>query len=602
MTNIEDYALLGDLHTAALVSREGSVDWLCLPRFDSGACFAALLDTPEAGRWLLAPAAGGACTRRRYRGDTLVLESEWDTPDGTVRLIDFMPPRGQAPDIVRIVEGVSGCVPMVSELRLRFDYGQVVPWVRNVGGAIEAVAGPDSAWLRTPAPLEGRDHRTISEFSVRAGDTVPFVLTWAPSHVSRPKPVDPGRALADTVDFWERWSKRSTITGPWRDDVQRSLIVLKALTYRPTGGIVAAVTTSLPEQLGGPRNWDYRYCWLRDATFTLQALLAAGYVEEATAWREWLLRAVAGDPSRLQIMYGLDGSRRLPETTLPWLAGYEGSTPVRTGNAAAGQLQLDVWGEVLDGLHFARQADLGKPDDAWDLQVALMDYLEGHWNDPDNGLWEMRGPRRHFTHSKVMAWVAADRMARAVRAGGLPGPVRRWERLRSAIHSDVLTNGFDARRGTFVQSYGSKELDASLLLIPRVGFLPGTDPRVTATIEAIQQELTQDGLVLRYRTETSGDGLPAGEGVFLACSFWLVDALNYAGRTTEATALFERLLALRNDVGLLSEEWDPITRRQLGNTPQAFSHFALVVSALQLAQHPVTNTTDRARQVDTVGA
>jgi GH15 family glucan-1,4-alpha-glucosidase len=587
MTRIEDYALLGDLHTAALVSREGSVDWLCLPRFDSGACFAALLDTAEAGRWLLAPAAGGSCTRRRYRGETLVLESEWDTPEGTVRIIDFMPPRGQAPDIVRIVQGVSGAVPMVGELRLRFDYGQIIPWVRNVGGAIEAVAGPDSAWLRTPAPLEGRDNRTISEFTVRAGDTVPFVLTWAPSHVSRPKPVDAARALAETVDFWERWSERSTVTGRWRDDVQRSLIVLKALTYRPTGGIVAAVTTSLPEQLGGPRNWDYRYCWLRDATFALQALLAAGYVDEATAWREWLLRAVAGDPGKLQIMYGLDGTRRLPETTLPWLAGYEGSTPVRTGNAAAGQLQLDVWGEVLDGLHFARQADISKPDDAWDLQIALMDYLEGHWTDTDNGLWEMRGPRRHFTHSKVMAWVAADRMARAIRDDGLPGPVRRWERLRNAIHAEVLANGYDARRGTFVQSYGSTELDASLLLIPRVGFLPGTDPRVIATVEAVQRDLTQDGLVLRYRTETSEDGLPAGEGVFLACSFWLVDALNYAGRTTEATILFERLLALRNDVGLLSEEWDPVTRRQLGNTPQAFSHFALVVSALQLGhEHP----------------
>ncbi|TCO28098.1 GH15 family glucan-1,4-alpha-glucosidase [Kribbella steppae] len=587
MTNIEDYALLGDLHTAALVSREGSVDWLCLPRFDSGACFAALLDTSEAGRWLLAPAAGGSCTRRRYRGDTLVLESEWDTAEGTVRIIDFMPPRGQAPDVVRIVQGVSGAVPMVGELRLRFDYGQIIPWVRNVGGTIEAVAGPDSAWLRTPAPLEGRDNRTISEFTVRAGDTVPFVLTWAPSHLSRPKPVDAVRALADTIDFWERWSERSTVTGRWRDDIQRSLIVLKALTYRPTGGIVAAATTSLPEQLGGPRNWDYRYCWLRDATFTLQALLAAGYGDEATAWREWLLRAVAGDPSKLQIMYGLDGTRRLPETSLPWLAGYEGSTPVRTGNAAAGQLQLDVWGEVLDGLHLARQADISKPDDAWDLQVALMDYLEGHWKDTDNGLWEMRGPRRHFTHSKVMAWVAADRMARATHDSGLPGPVRRWEYLRGAIHTDVLTNGYDARRGTFVRSYGSTELDASLLLIPRVGFLSGTDPRVIATVEAIQRELTQDGLVLRYRTESSEDGLPAGEGAFLACSFWLVDALNHAGRTTEANILFERLLALRNDVGLLSEEWDPVTRRQLGNTPQAFSHFALVVSALQLGrEHP----------------
>jgi GH15 family glucan-1,4-alpha-glucosidase len=582
VTRIEDYALLGDLHTAALVSRAGSVDWMCVPRFDSPACFAALLDTAEAGRWLLAPAGGGRCSRRRYRGDTLVLETEWDTPEGTVRVVDFMPPRGEAPDIVRIVQGLSGAVPMVGELRLRFDYGHVVPWVRNVGGAIEAVAGPDAAWLRTPAPLEGRDHRTVSEFTVRAGESVPFVLTWSPSHVRRPRPVDPFRALADTVGFWERWSAGSSVTGRWRDAVQRSLIVLKALTYAPTGGIVAAVTTSLPEQPGGPRNWDYRYCWLRDATYTLQALLAAGYVDEAKAWREWLLRAVAGDPGSLQIMYGVDGIRRLPELTLPWLSGYEGSTPVRTGNAAAGQLQLDVWGEVLDGLHLARRAGIGPHDDAWDLQVALMDHLEGHWRDTDNGLWEMRGPRRSFTHSKVMAWVAADRMVRAVRDSGLPGPVRRWERLRDAIHADVLTYGYHQERGTFVQSYGGTELDASLLLIPRVGFLPGTDPRVLGTIDAIQRELTEDGLVLRYRTDTAADGLPSGEGVFLACSFWLVDALHFAGRDKDAIDLFERLLSLRNDVGLLSEEWDPTTARQLGNTPQAFSHFPLVVSALQL--------------------
>jgi GH15 family glucan-1,4-alpha-glucosidase len=585
MSRIEDYALLGDLHSAALVSRKGSVDWLCVPRFDSAACFAALVDTPEAGRWLLAPAAGGTCARRQYRGDTLVLQTEWDTPEGTVRVVDFMPPRGEAPDIVRIVQGVTGAVPMYGELRLRFDYGQVVPWVRNVGGAIEAVAGPDAAWLRTPAPLVGRDGRTVSEFTVRAGDTVPFVLTWAPSHVSPPGPVDASQALAETVEFWERWSARSSVTGPWRDAVQRSLIVLKALTYAPTGGIVAAVTTSLPEQLGGRRNWDYRYCWLRDATYTLQALLAAGYSEEASAWREWLLRAVAGDPGKLQIMYGVDGTRRLPELALPWLSGYESSAPARVGNAAAGQLQLDVWGEVLDGLHLAREADMSTPDDAWDLQVALMEHLEGAWRDTDNGLWEVRGPRRHFTHSKVMAWVAADRMVRAVRDSGLPGPVRRWERLRDAIHADVLTHGYNAGQRTFVQYYGGTELDASLLLIPRVGFLPGTDPRVLGTVDAIQRELTQDGLVLRYRTDRTNDGLPAGEGVFLACSFWLVDALHSAGRDKDATELFERLLALRNDVGLLSEEWDPGTQRQLGNTPQAFSHFALVVSALQLHDH-----------------
>jgi GH15 family glucan-1,4-alpha-glucosidase len=582
MTRIEDYAVLGDLHTAALVSREGSLDWLCVPRFDSAACFAALLDTPEAGRWLLAPAAGGRCSRRHYRGDTLVLDTEWDTCEGSVRIVDFMPPRGEVPHIIRIVQGLSGAVPMYGELRLRFDYGQTIPWVRHIGDAIEAVAGPDAAWLRTPAPLEGRDHRTVSEFTVRAGDLVPFVLTWAPSHANRPEPADPLPALRATLDFWQQWSASSSVTGRWRDAVQRSLIVLKALTYAPTGGIVAAATTSLPEQPGGPRNWDYRYCWLRDATYTLQALLAAGYVDEATAWREWLLRAVAGDPNRLQVMYGLDGTRRLPETSMPWLAGYEGSTPVRSGNAAAGQLQLDVWGEVLDGLHLARQADITRADDAWDLQVALMEFLEGHWRDTDHGLWETRGPRRHFTHSKVMAWVGADRMVRATHDSGLPGPVRRWKALRDEIHTDVLTHGYSPDLGSFVQCYGGTDLDASLLLIPRVGFLPGDDPRVLGTIEAIQRTLTQDGLVLRYRTDTANDGLPGREGVFLACSFWLVDALHSAGRAKQAGELFERLLSLRNDVGLLSEEWDPVTRRQLGNTPQAFSHFALVVSALQL--------------------
>ena len=598
---IEDYALLGDLHTAALVGRDGSIDWMCVPRFDSPACFAALLDTPEAGRWLLAPAAGGRCARRRYRGDSLVLETDWDTSEGSVRVVDFMPPRGESPHVVRLVQGIRGAVPMVGELRLRFDYGHVTPWVRNVGGAIEAIAGPDAAWLRTPAPLEGRDLRTVSEFVVRAGDSVPFTLSWAPGHLPTPAPIDPQQALADTVDFWQRWSARSSATGHWRDAVQRSLIVLKALTYAPTGGIVAAVTTSLPELPGGPRNWDYRYCWLRDAAFTLQALLAAGHADEALAWREWLLRAVAGDPARLQIMYGVDGTRRLPELTVPWLAGYQGSTPVRTGNAAAGQLQLDVWGEVLDRLHLARQANMAG-DDAWDLQVALMNHLEGHWRDPDNGLWEMRGPRRNFTHSKVMAWVAADRMVRAVRETGLPGPVQRWERLRDQIHTEVLARGYNAERRTFVQSYGGTELDASLLLIPRVGFLPGTDPRVLGTIEAIQRELTCNGLVRRYRTNVTDDGLPAGEGVFLACSFWLVDALHYAGRETEAIALFERLLSLRNDVGLLSEECDPVTGHQLGNTPQALSHFPLVVSALQLHHRRPTAATSRCTIADNVPA
>jgi GH15 family glucan-1,4-alpha-glucosidase len=583
MTRIEDYAMLGDLHTAALVSNTGSVDWLCFPRFDSPACFAALVDTPDAGRWLLAPAAGGPCSSRRYRDDTLVLETEWITSEGRVRVVDFMPPRGHAADLVRIVEGISGAVPMFGELRLRFDYGRVMPWVRRRGHRIEAVAGPDAVWLTTPAPTEGREWSTVSEFTVRAGDRVHFVLTWVPSHHRAPAMVDAENALRDTVSFWESWSASGTpLTGRYAEPVRRSLITLKALTYAPTGGIVAAPTTSLPEQLGGPRNWDYRYCWLRDASYTLQALLAAGYETEAKAWREWLLRAVAGDPATLQIMYGVDGTRRLPELELPWLSGYEKSAPVRTGNAAADQLQLDVWGEVLDALHLARQASIGAQDSAWQLQVALLTYLQGHWQDPDNGLWEMRGARRHFTHSKIMAWVAADRMVRGARTHHLPGPVDRWEQLRDTIHAEVLANGYNDQLGTFVQSYGSTALDASLLLIPRVGFLAPDDPRVIGTIDAIQRELTQDGFVLRYHTQSSDDGLPAGEGVFLACSFWLVDALHGVGRQTQAIALFDRLLALRNDVGLLSEEWDPAARRQLGNTPQAFSHFPLVVSALQL--------------------
>ena len=488
-------------------------------------------------------------------------------------------------DIVRIVEGLRGSVPMRGELVLRFDYGRVVPWVRRDEQGIRAVAGPDAAYLTTRAPVRGEDLRTLSEFTVRAGERVPFVLTWTPSHLPRPRSVNPERALADTQEFWTEWSGRSQAAGPYREAVQRSLITLKALTYAPTGGIVAAATTSLPEQIGGPRNWDYRYCWLRDATLTLQSLLAAGYTEEAAAWREWLLRAVAGDPAELQIMYGITGKRRLPETELTWLAGYENSTPVRTGNAAAEQLQIDVWGEVLDGLSLTRNALLASRDDvddSWDLQAALMQHLEGAWNLPDNGLWEMRGPRRHFTHSKVMAWVAADRMVKGVRDSGLPGPADRWAVLAETIHAEVMTRGFNPGLNSFVQSYDSTGLDASLLLIPRVGFLPPDDKRVIGTIEAIQRDLTDDGFVLRYRSQESDDGLPGGEGVFLACSFWLVDALHGAGRRSEAVTLFERLLSLRNDVGLLSEEWDPGAQRQLGNTPQAFSHFALITSALQL--------------------
>jgi len=582
VARIEDYALLGDLHSAALVSRTGSIDWMCLPRFDSPACFAALLDTERAGHWSLAPAGGQSCTSRRYLPDTLVLETTWQPDGGEVRLLDFMPPRGVAADVVRIVEGVRGAVQMRSVLRLRFDDGQVVPWVQHAGRSMSAVAGPDSAYLNAGVPVQGQNWATVSDFTVRPGDRVPFVLTWAPSHRPQPAVVDPEAALADTTAFWQQWSGRSRVHGRHREPVQRSLITLKALTYAPTGGIVAAPTTSLPEQVGGPRNWDYRFCWLRDATLTLQSLLAAGYAQEAAAWREWLLRAVAGDPAELQIMYGIDGRRRLPETELDWLVGYENSKPVRTGNAAADQLQLDVYGEVLDGLSLTRKASLTGPDDSWNLQVALMEHLEGAWREPDNGLWEMRGPRQHFTYSKVMAWVAADRMVDGVRSSGLSGPADRWVALRETIHAEVLARGFDAERNTFVQAYGGSALDASLLLLPKVGFLPGDDPRVLGTVEAVQRELTDDGFVLRYRTDVSDDGLPAGEGVFLACSFWLVDALVGAGRSAEATALFERLLALRNDVGLLSEEWDPTAGRQLGNTPQAFSHFALVMSALTL--------------------
>ncbi len=584
MSRIEDYAVIGDLQTAALVSTTGSIDWLCLPAFDSAACFAALLDSEEAGRWRIAPDGAESCTSRRYVDETVILETTWSSTAGTVRVIDFMPPRGHAPDVVRIVEGVEGTVQMSSVLKLRFDYGRVVPWVRRDGQRSEAIAGPDRVRLRTPAPTEGRDWSTVSQFTVRAGDRVPFVLTWNPSHEPPAREVDPETALRDTLDFWSSWSARGhAIDGPYRDAVKRSLLTLKTLTYQPTGGIVAAVTTSLPEQIGGSRNWDYRYCWLRDSTYTLQALIAAGYLDEAKAWREWLLRAIAGKPEELQIMYSLNGTRRLPELELPWLAGYEGSQPVRTGNAASDQLQLDVWGETLDGLALARQSRLGTEDDAWDVQVALMNHLEGTWQQPDNGLWEMRGARRHFTHSKVMAWVAADRMATAVRIHpNLEGPLERWAALRDTIHADVLANGFDEEHNTFTQSYGAPELDASLLMIPRVGFLPPTDPRVLGTIKAIQDRLTQDGFVKRYQTTGSDDGLTGGEGLFLACSFWLVDALHLVGEARQATALFERLLDLRNDVGLLSEEWDPAAGRQLGNTPQAFSHFPLVTSALQL--------------------
>ena len=588
---IEDYALIGDLQTAALVGRDGSIDWLCLPRFDSGACFAALLGDRDNGHWRLAPAGAGDADRRAYRGDTLVLESVWETAGGSVRVVDFMPQRDRAPDVVRIVEGLSGRVAMESELRLRFDYGGVVPWVRRSDGCRVAVAGPDSVWLRSEPEVHtyGKDLSTRSEFTVAAGDSVAFILTWHPSHEPRPALVDPYEALECSVKDWEEWSARCRYQGPWREAVLRSLITLKALTYAPTGGIVAAATTSLPEEIGGVRNWDYRYCWLRDSTLTLGALVEAGYLEEAADWRDWLLRAVAGNPSDLQIMYGLAGERRLPELEVGWLNGYQGSSPVRVGNAAVDQLQLDVYGEVMDSLYLSRQCGLPHKRHAWHLQRAMMESLEARWREPDEGLWEVRGARRHFTHSKVMAWVAADRAVRTLQAHPhLGGDIRRWRAMRDEVHREVCARGYDAERNTFVQSYGSTELDAATLLIPQVGFLPPDDPRVIGTVEAVRAELDHGGFVRRYSLErTTVDGLPGSEGAFLACSFWLADALAAIGRRADAEELFERLLGLRNDVGLLAEEWDPVAGCQLGNFPQAFSHIGLVNTAMTLAGGPV---------------
>jgi GH15 family glucan-1,4-alpha-glucosidase len=589
---IEDYGFVGDLHTGALVGRDGSVDWLCLPHFDSPACFAALLDDETAGRWRIAPVGAGDATSRRYVGDSLVLESTWETDSGTVRLTDAMPPRGAAADLVRIVRCESGRVRVRSEVRLRFDYGDVVPWLTERHRSVRAVAGPDAIHLTSDAPLEVTDDAdVVAEVELRAGESCSFVLTHSRSQAPEPRAVDPHQALRETLDFWERWLGRLRYDGPWRDVVVRSLITLKALTYQPTGGITAAATTSLPEDLGGVRNWDYRFCWLRDAAFTLETLVDTGFVDEARAWRDWLLRAVAGDPAELRIMYRLDGSRRLPEYELDRLRGYEGSRPVRVGNAASVQLQLDVWGEVLDCLHVAREAGIRTQEEAWRVQVALLEFLEGNWDKPDNGLWEVRGERRHFVHSKVMAWAGVDRGVRAVEKYGMPGPADRWRDLRDRIKRDVLAHGYDEERGTFTQFYGSRGLDAALLLIPRVGFLPWDDPRVVGTVEAVQRELVENGFLLRYRPDADGDvdGLPGKEGVFVACSFWLVDALVGTGRPQEATDLFERLLGLRNDLGLYSEQYDTTLGRQLGNTPQAFSHVGLVNAARRLAgQHPRT--------------
>jgi GH15 family glucan-1,4-alpha-glucosidase len=585
---IEDYALLGDLQTAALVGRSGSVDWLPFPRFDSSSCFGAILGGREHGRWLLAPAYGGPATTRRYREDTLILESEWQTPTGRVRVIDFMPPRETKPDIVRIVEGLDGEVVMRTELVIRLDYGSVVPWIQRVDGrTLRAVGGPDGLVLRTPIVLQADGMTHAAEFTVRAGDRVPFVLTWHPSHEELPKAIDPEQALEDTESFWRDWIDGCRYEGEYPEAVRRSLIVLKALTYLPTGGIVAAPTTSLPERIGGARNWDYRYCWLRDATFTLYALMNAGFTDEAGAWRDWLLRAIAGDPAKAQILYGVGGQRRISEYELPWLPGYAGSGPVRIGNAAHEQFQLDVYGEVMDVLHLARVHGLGANDRAWEFQQTLMDFLEGAWDQPDEGIWEVRGPRRHFTHSKVLAWVAFDRAVQAIERFGLAGPGDRWRQLRSEIHDEVCREGFNTQLNSFTQSYGSDELDASTLLIPQLGFLPPDDPRVVGTIDAVQRQLTRDGFVERYATQAHNtvDGLTGGEGVFLPCSFWLVDSLLLLGRDDEAKELFEKLLGVQNDLGLLSEEYDPVEQRQLGNFPQAFTHVGLVNSAYNLSHH-----------------
>jgi len=581
-SRIEDYAVIADRQSIALVAKDGSLDWLCLPRFDSDACFAALLGTPDNGRWKIAPEGEVRAVRRRYRPGTLILETEFETPDGAVTLIDLMPIFGQGTDVVRIVAGQRGRVPMRMELLLRFGYGAIVPWVRAIEGGIEAVAGPDALRLITPVMTHGEGLSTVAQFSVGAGERVPFVLTWSPSHLPDPGYVAAEQALTATEANWRAWSDQCTVTGPYREIVQRSLITLKGLTYQPTGGIVAAATTSLPERIGGMRNWDYRICWLRDATFTLYSLMNAGYFDEARDWTLWLLRAVAGDPSQLQILYGIAGERRLPEVELDWLPGYEGSRPVRVGNAAALQLQLDVYGEVMDALHLARRVGLAPTEAGWALQRTLMGYLEKIWQEPDEGIWEVRGPRRHFTHSKVMAWVAFDRAVKGVEQFGLEGPLERWRAVRDRIHESVCREGFDAGVGAFVQSYGSKEIDSSLLMLPLVGFLPATDPRVLGTVRAIESSLLRDGFVARYATHPAVDGLPPGEGAFLPCSFWLADNYALQGRTAEAVDMFERLSGLANDVGLLSEEYDPVTRRLVGNFPQAFTHVSLINTALNL--------------------
>jgi GH15 family glucan-1,4-alpha-glucosidase len=597
---IEDYALIGDCETAALVSRTGSIDWLCWPRFDSGACFAALLGNPENGRWLLAPANERARSTRRYRGDTMILETEFETDEGCVIVVDFMPLRDERSNIVRTVVGKRGRVAMKTEIVFRFDYGSIVPWVSRLDdGSLRAIAGPDMIVVRSSVELHGAHLTTVGEFSVGEGEEVSFVMTWGPSHLAPPKSVDPKRALRVTEEFWEEWASVCTYRGEWRDPVMRSLLTLKSLTYRPTGGIVAAPTTSLPEQIGGIRNWDYRYCWLRDATLTLLSLMDAGYYSEAEQWRDWLLRAAAGSADQVQIMYGLGGERFLREWDIPWLDGYENSKPVRIGNAAHGQLQIDVYGEVMDALHQARLGKIRESADGWELQKALAAHLEKIWEQPDQGIWETRGEPQHFTHSKVMAWVAIDRAVKGAELCGLDGPLDRWRALRDKIHADVCEKAFNRQLNAFVQSYGSNQADASVLLISLVGFLPASDPRIRGTVECVEKHLLVDGFVLRYDSDATDDGLPPGEGAFLACSFWLADNYVLLGRRDDALRIFERLLSLRNDVGLLSEEYDPRLLRQVGNFPQAFSHIALLSTAFNRAHdHEADSKRPAAQRAD----
>ncbi|MGH6843197.1 MAG: glycoside hydrolase family 15 protein [Methylocella sp.] len=583
--NIEDYAIIGDCQTAALVGRDLSVDWLCWPRFDSPACFANLLGTSDNGRWLIEAADPAAKITRNYRGHTLILDTKIETADGVAIVTDFMPTNARDSHLVRLVRGISGSVKLRTELVIRFDYGSVVPWVRRRDdGSLQAVAGPDRVVLRAPLKLRPRGRTHFGEFVVAAGETTDFTLSYGISYEDVPKAIDPYQALEQTERGWTAWSQAAEGAGHWSEAVIRSLLTLRALIFQPSGGIVAAPTTSLPEQLGGSRNWDYRYCWLRDATFTLLALMNGGYAGEAMRWRGWLIRALGGEPALVQVLYGLGGERNIPERTLPWLAGYAGATPVRAGNAAAGQLQLDIYGEVLDALYHSRKRRLVTDAADWMLQIELLKHLEKIWALPDEGIWEVRGPSRHFTYSKVMAWVAFDRAVKSIEDFGFVGPLDHWRRLRQRIHDDVCANAFDPEQGAFTQSYGGKDLDASLLLMALVGFLPPDDRRLAGTVDAIERRLMVDGFVRRYDTQTAGDGLPVGEGAFLACSFWLVDNLVLLGRLDDARILFERLLALRNDLGLLSEEYDPSAKRLVGNFPQAFSHIALINSAYNLAR------------------